>query len=50
MAPLACFARGGVDMKQVTSPLVLTTSGRLGIAISGIRIAHAAVPPARCSL
>ncbi len=50
MVPLGCFARGGVDMKQVTSPLVLTTSGRLGIAISGIRIAHAAVPPARCSL
>ena len=47
--PLGCFARGGVDMAAVTAPLVLTTSGRLVMAISDVRIASAAVPQEDCS-
>ena len=47
--PLGCFARGGADMSRVASPLVLKTSGRLIIAVSGVSIASAAVPQDRCS-
>jgi beta-glucosidase len=48
--PLGCIAKTGADMRKVSSPLVLSTSGRLTIAISDIRIASAAVSQDRCSL
>jgi beta-glucosidase len=47
--PLGCF-KAGADMQKVSSPFVLSTSGRLTIAVSDIRIASAAVPQDRCSL
>jgi len=47
--PLRCFARGGVDMQRVAAPFVMTTAGRLAVAISDVRIASAAVPQDRCS-
>ena len=50
VVPLRCFARAGADMQRVGAPLVLTTTGRLAIAISDVRIASAAVPQDRCSL
>lgn len=46
--PLRCFARGGVDMQRVALPFVLSTAGRLGLSISDVRIASAAVPQDRC--
>jgi beta-glucosidase len=48
--PLRCFAKAGVEMANVSTPFVLSTSGKLAIAISDIRIASAAVPQDRCSL
>jgi beta-glucosidase len=48
--PLGCFKAAGVDMQKVSTPLVLSTSGRLTIAVSDVRIASAAVPQDRCSL
>ena len=48
--PLRCFARAGVEMTKVTTPLVLRTSGRLTIAVSDIRLASAQVQQDRCSL
>jgi beta-glucosidase len=46
--PLRCFARGGLDPKQVRTPFALTTSGRLALAVSDIRIASAAVNQDAC--
>ena len=46
--PLRCFARGGVDMQRVALPFVLTTAGKLGLSLSDVRIASAAVPQDRC--
>lgn len=46
--PLGCFARAGVDMRRVAMPFTLSTSGRLVISISDIRIASATVPQDRC--
>jgi len=48
--PLGCFAKAGADMSKVTTPFSLTTSGKLTVAISGIRVASATVPQDRCSL
>jgi beta-glucosidase len=48
--PLRCFARAGVEMARISAPLVLSTSGKLTIAISDVRIASASVPQDRCSL
>ena len=46
--PLRCFARGGVDMQRVALPFVLTAAGKLGLSLSDVRIASAAVPQDRC--
>ena len=48
--PLKCFSRAGVDMSKLSMPFVLSTTGKLAIAISGIKVASAAVPQDRCSL
>jgi beta-glucosidase len=48
--PLKCFSRAGVDMSKLSTPFVLSTTGKLAIAISGIRVASASVPQDRCSL
>jgi beta-glucosidase len=47
--PLRCFARGGVDMQRVALPFAIATAGRLGLSISDVRIASAAVPQDRCT-
>ena len=46
--PLSCFARAGVDMRQVSVPLSITTAGRFVLSISDARIASAQVPQNRC--
>jgi beta-glucosidase len=46
--PLQCFADGGVAMGQVTKPWIVSTSGRLGIDISSVRIASAPPGPVSC--
>lgn len=48
--PLGCFAKAGADMSKVSAPFVLTTAGRLTLAISDIRLASATVPQDKCSL
>jgi beta-glucosidase len=47
--PLGCFAATpGFNPKQVTAPLEIETSGRLGLSISDVRIASAAVKQDVC--
>jgi beta-glucosidase len=46
--PLRCYARAGVEMGRVTSPFVLRTSGRLGLSVSGVRVASAVVDQDQC--
>jgi beta-glucosidase len=48
--PLRCFAKAGAEMAKISTPLVLTTSGQLAVAVSDVRIASATVPQDRCSL
>jgi hypothetical protein len=48
VVPLRCFVRGGLDPKQVASPVTIAATARLGLAISDVRIASAAVPQDRC--
>jgi beta-glucosidase len=48
VVPLRCFVRAGLEPKQVASPVVFTTAGRLTLSISDIRIASAAVPQDKC--
>ncbi|MBV8686551.1 MAG: exo 1,3/1,4-beta-D-glucan glucohydrolase [Alphaproteobacteria bacterium] len=46
--PLRCFVRAGLDPKAVRTPFAITTSGRLRLSLSDVRIASAAVPQDRC--
>ena len=46
--PLRCFARGGVNMDQVVSPLTISTSGRLSLSVSDVRLASAAMNQDQC--
>jgi beta-glucosidase len=46
--PLRCFVRAGLDPKQVQIPFAVTTSGRLALAVSDVRIASAAVDQDAC--
>jgi beta-glucosidase len=46
--PLRCFASGGVDMRRVGAPVVLSSSGALTLSISDARIASANVPQSQC--
>jgi beta-glucosidase len=48
--PLGCFGSAGADMQKITAPFVLSTSGRLTIAVSGLAIVSVSVPQDRCSL
>jgi beta-glucosidase len=48
--PLGCFGSAGADMQKVSAPFVLSTSGRLTIAISGLAVVSVSVPQDRCSL
>ena len=47
---LGCFGTAGADMQKIRAPFVLSTSGRLTIAISGLSIVSVSVPQDRCSL
>jgi beta-glucosidase len=46
--PLRCFARAGVDMRRVAVPFSIATAGRLGLSVSDVRIASAAVNQDQC--
>nr|WP_184002192.1 exo 1,3/1,4-beta-D-glucan glucohydrolase [Stakelama sediminis] len=46
--PLRCFAAAGADMKAVGQSFVLTSTGPLGIDISGIQIKSVASPDITC--
>ncbi|MFC3581611.1 glycoside hydrolase family 3 protein [Sphingomonas hylomeconis] len=48
IVPLQCFANRGIDMAHVTAPLVIATSGTLGLSLSDARIDSAPVPMTRC--
>jgi len=48
VVPLRCFVRGGLDPKAVRTPFAITTSGKLSLSLSDVRIASAAVPQDRC--
>src|SRR5688572_673364 len=37
--PLSCFEKAGADMSRVTAPLLITTKGRLSLAITEARLA-----------
>jgi beta-glucosidase len=41
--PLSCFRRAGADMGAVTTPMMLTTSGRLTVGLSSAVVAPGAV-------
>ena len=46
--PLRCFAKGGLDPTRVSSPVLLSTPGRLALSVSGVRIASVAAPTVSC--
>jgi len=46
--PLRCFAQGGATMGSVQRPWVIATTGRLGMDVSGVRIASAPPGPVSC--
>jgi beta-glucosidase len=48
IVPLRCFAQAGLDMSRLTTPLVLRSQGNLGVSISGVRVASAAVNQSQC--
>jgi beta-glucosidase len=48
--PLGCLGQAGADMQKISAPFVLSTSGRLVIAISGLSLVSVSVPQDRCSL
>jgi beta-glucosidase len=46
--PLGCFAKGGADMSKLSEPVSITTSGRLTLTISDVRVLSATVPQDQC--
>ena len=46
--PLSCFARAGVDMTRVETPLSLATAGKLEIVISSAKIVSPTGPVIQC--
>jgi len=48
--PLGCFSKAGVKMDGISAPFVLSTSGRMTIAVSGLTIVSVSVPQEQCSL
>jgi beta-glucosidase len=46
--PLRCLRDGGADPRRVSAPFTISTSGRLALSISDVRIASAAVPQTQC--
>ncbi|HEY8593430.1 MAG TPA: exo 1,3/1,4-beta-D-glucan glucohydrolase [Sphingomicrobium sp.] len=46
--PLRCFATTSVDMRRVSAPVVISSSGALTLSISDVRIASANVPQSQC--
>ncbi len=46
--PLSCFAKAGVDMTRVDTPLSLATAGRLEIVMSSARIVSPTGPVVQC--
>ncbi|WP_114954358.1 glycoside hydrolase family 3 protein [Sphingosinicella terrae] len=48
VVPLRCFARGGTEMNRLAAPWTLTSRGALGLSVSDIRVASAAVNQDQC--
>jgi beta-glucosidase len=46
--PLGCFAKTGDEMKALTAPLAISTSGKLALSISDVKILSATVPQDQC--
>jgi len=46
--PLGCFAKTGDEMKALTTPLAISTSGKLTLSISDVKILSATVPQDHC--
>ena len=46
--PLGCFAKRGADMSKLSVPVSITTSGRLTLTISDVRVLSATVPQDQC--
>jgi beta-glucosidase len=46
--PLGCFAKGGADMSKLSVPVSITTSGRLTLTISDVRVLSATVAQDQC--
>ena len=46
--PLRCFAQAGADMRRITNPVRITTTGAMDITISSIRLAQTTGQPAPC--
>ncbi len=46
--PLKCFVAAGLDAGQVAQPFALSTTGKLTLSISDIRVTRADVPMDRC--
>ncbi len=46
--PLRCFVRAGLDPKRVTTPVAISTAGRLSLSISDVRVASAMVDQNAC--
>lgn len=46
--PLGCFAKSGDEMKTLTTPLAIATSGRLTLTVSDVRVLSATVPQDKC--
>ena len=46
--PLRCFVRAGLDPKNLSVPMAITTSGKLTMSISDVRLASAMVDQNSC--
>lgn len=46
--PLGCLAKSGDDMKALTTPLAITTNGKLVLSISDVRVLSTTVPQDQC--
>jgi len=46
--PLRCFAAGGLDLRRVDRPFILSAGARLTLSISGVRVASANAAAAGC--
>jgi beta-glucosidase len=46
--PLKCFAARGAAMKTLTAPFLLSSTGRLGLSVSDVRLDYVSMPMDQC--